>query len=293
VSTLVTSSAATYIDATLGGGGHAEAILEATSPAGILIGIDADEDAIEFASERLKRFGTRVQFHRDNFREVKRIVGGSRQIAGILFDLGISSYQIDEPSKGFSFRSNDPLDMRMDRTQELDAFKVVNRYREDQLADIFWKYGEEQFSKKIARAIVHKREVRRMMSTGEVATVIAEVVGNKNLTKTLARVFQAIRIEVNNELENLRISLRDAIDLLQPGGRLVAISYHSLEDRIVKETMREASMTRKPSGHKLLPDTPLTPKLRLLNKRPLEPDANEIAANPRARSARLRAAERL
>ncbi|HWP82464.1 MAG TPA: 16S rRNA (cytosine(1402)-N(4))-methyltransferase RsmH [Bacteroidota bacterium] len=293
ISALVTSKAATYVDATVGGGGHSEAILETTSPAGKLIGIDADQDAIDFATERLKRFGPRAELYRANFREIKQIALGKEPIAGILFDLGISSYQIDEPSKGFSFRSNERLDMRMDRTQELDAFQVVNRYGEDQIADVLWKYGEEPLGKRIAREIVKRRESRRIQTTGELATLVADVAGNRHLTKTLARVFQAIRIEVNNELENLRLALHDAIALLQTGGRLVVISYHSLEDRIVKETLKEAAMTSRPSGNKLIPDSPITPKVRLLTNKPIEPDETEVATNPRARSARLRSAEKV
>lgn len=292
---LITSADGVYVDATLGGGGHAESILQRLDPTGMLIGFDADPDAIQFAAARLSSFGGRATLVHDNFRNISAALAqrGIDHISGILFDLGVSSYQLDEPSKGFSFRGDDRLDMRMDPSQRLDARTVLNQYDETILAGIIWKYGEERASRSLARAIVRQRTKAPLESTGELVTLVKSVVGERFLIKTLARVFQALRIEVNKELENLTDALAQAIYLLQPGAHVVVISYHSLEDRIVKETFkREAALVR-PSGNKLVPDTILEPKLRILTKKPIEATDEESRVNTRSRSAKLRAAEKL
>jgi 16S rRNA (cytosine1402-N4)-methyltransferase len=292
---LVTSTGGVYVDATLGGGGHAESILQRLDPTGRLVGFDADPDAIQFASSRLSSFGGRATLVHDNFRNVSAALAqrGINTITGILFDLGVSSYQLDEPSRGFSFRGNDRLDMRMDPSQNLDASAVINRYGEHELADIFWKYGEERAARSIARSIVRRRSAAPLETTGDLAALVQGVVGERFLVKTLAKVFQALRIEVNNELENLADALQQAVLLLARGGRIVAISYHSLEDRIVKETFKRESALVQRSGNKFQPDTQLEPKLRVLTKKPLVATAEEHRLNPRSRSAKLRAAERL
>lgn len=295
LSMLITRRNGVYLDATLGGGGHAEAILSHLSPSGHVIGFDADDDAIRFAAQRLHAFDQRVTMVRTNFRNLQSTCAelGFDQVDGALFDLGVSSFQLDEPSKGFSFRTNDRLDMRMDRSQGIDAEEIVNHYPEEDLAAIFWKYGEERAARRIARAIVRRREQQFFTTTGELATVVQEHVGERFLNKSLARIFQALRIEVNHELESLKEGLRQAIDVLHPGRRIVVISYHSLEDRIVKETFKRAAATFLPSGNKLVPDTILEPVLKIITKKPLEASLKEVRANPRARSAKLRAAEKI
>jgi 16S rRNA (cytosine1402-N4)-methyltransferase len=294
LSYLTSSSGGLFVDATVGGGGHAEAILDANSKSR-LIGIDADDEAIEYSRNRLFRFGSRVVIEKGNFQNIKEIVDreGKEKPAGILFDLGVSSFQLDEPSKGFSFRSDSRLDMRMDRTQERDAHFIINTYDERELKTIFKEYGEERASRTIARRIVQRRERRPIETTGDLAALIEEIVGGRFLTKSLARIFQALRIEVNNELECLRHAVHDSIDLLCPGGRVVVISYHSLEDRIVKQALKELSATHIPSGSKIVPDTVIDPTIKVLTKKPVVPDKTEYRSNPRARSAKLRAAEKI
>jgi len=292
---LITSTDGIYVDATLGGGGHAESILQRLDPTGVLVGFDADPDAIQFAAARLSGFRERVTLVHDNFRNISAALAQREisHISGIVFDLGVSSYQIDEPSRGFSFRGNDRLDMRMDRSQALDARAVINQYEEAELADIFWKYGEERASRSIARTIVRQRSAAPVETTGELVALIKSVVGERFLIKTLARIFQALRIEVNRELESLQDALGQAVSLLNPGARVVVISYHSLEDRIVKETFKRDAAFVRPSGNKLVPDTELVPKLRILTKKPLEATIEESRLNPRSRSAKLRAAEKM
>ena len=292
---LITSTDGIYVDATLGGGGHAESILQRLDPTGVLVGFDADPDAIQFAAARLSGFRERVTLVHDNFRNISAALAQREisHISGIVFDLGVSSYQIDEPSRGFSFRGDDRLDMRMDRSQALDARAVINQYEEAELADIFWKYGEERASRSIARTIVRQRSGTAVETTGELVALIKSVVGERFLIKTLARIFQALRIEVNRELESLQDALGQAVSLLNPGARVVVISYHSLEDRIVKETFKRDAALVRPSGNKLVPDTELVPKLRILTKKPLEATIEESRRNPRSRSAKLRAAEKI
>jgi len=292
---LVTARNGFYIDGTLGGGGHAEAILEQLAPSGKLIGIDLDDDALEAASKRLVRFRECAIFVKGNFRNIKSVLSQNRMnpVQGILLDLGVSSYQIDEPAKGFSFQMDELLDMRMDSQQQVDAKHIVNQYDEQALVDILWKYGEEKHSRRIAKAIVQRRIEQPIETTGQLANLIERTVGGQFLNKTLARVFQAIRIEVNNEIENLRQALCDCVDILNPGGRLVVISYHSLEDRLVKYAFRAASARVIPSGNKIIPDMPLQPMLKVLTKKPVTASEEEMTMNPRSRSAKLRAAEKI
>jgi 16S rRNA (cytosine1402-N4)-methyltransferase len=292
---LLTTRDGVYVDGTLGGGGHAEAILENISPDGKLIGIDADSDAQNEAGRRLRRFESNIVFVHDNVVNLRTILNaqGLSSIQGILLDLGVSSFQLDQGEKGFSYRSNDRLDMRMDNRQGLTAHDVVNSYDDARLAEVLWNYGEEPHSRRLARAIVRRRMERPIDTTGDLTWVIEDVAGAKYRIKTLSRVFQALRIEVNNELENLSHVLADAVSLLAAGGRIVVLSYHSLEDRIVKRFFVEHAATSAPSGHPLLPDTSLTPDLRLLTRKPVIASAEEQERNPRSRSAKLRAAEKL
>jgi 16S rRNA (cytosine1402-N4)-methyltransferase len=292
---LLTARNGFYVDGTLGGGGHGEAILEQLTPPGTLMGIDLDEDALDAAGKRLARFGGSTIFVKGNFRNIKSVLSqhGAVAVQGILLDLGVSSYQIDAPAKGFSFQADETLDMRMDRCQHVDAKHVVNQYDEQALVDILWTYGEEKHSRRIAKAIVARRSEQSIETTGELAALIERTVGRQFLNKTLARIFQAIRIEVNNEMDNLRQALIDCVDVLNPGGRLVIVSYHSLEDRLVKYAFRAASAQSIPSGNKIIPDTPLKPVLKMLTRKPVTASEEEMELNPRSRSAKLRAAEKV
>lgn len=286
---------AVYVDATLGGGGHAERILKASSPGGILVAFDADAEAIQYARTRLREFSDRLFTVHDNFsnmgKKVKEL--NLRNIKGVLLDLGVSSHQLDEAARGFSFQRAHRLDMRMDQRAPRDARQVVNACTAERLTAIFRQYGEEQQSKRIARRIVEARSRQPIETTDQLSDIVRSVVGQRFLQKSLARVFQALRIEVNNELENLKSALRESLDVLDPGGRLVVIAYHSLEDRIVKDFFREQSRKSIPSGHKYLPDRAVEPRLRVLTRKPVVAEQAEIHLNPRARSAKLRAAEKL
>ncbi|HHW15132.1 MAG TPA: 16S rRNA (cytosine(1402)-N(4))-methyltransferase RsmH [Firmicutes bacterium] len=289
-----------YVDCTLGGGGHAAAILEASAPDGRLLGLDQDEVALERAAERLAeevRQG-RAVLVRENFAALRRVVErlGLGPVDGVLFDLGVSSFQLDQAERGFSYQAEAPLDMRMDRRQAVSAAELVNEGSEEELARIIREYGEERWARRIARAVVVRRRRSPLRTTGELVETIKEAIpaaARRGGPHPARRTFQALRIAVNDELGALQTGLREAIALLRPGGRLVAISFHSLEDRIVKRTLSEAA-----KGCVCPPEIPACvcghhPELRILTRRPVEPSAEEVAENPRARSAKLRAAERL
>ena len=284
-----------YVDGTLGGGGHAESILTNISPKGKLIGFDMDIDAITFSKTRLGKFKDRILFIHGNFSNIKQHLNnlGVNRIDGLLLDLGLSSHQIDDARRGFSFREGNRIDMRMDREQQIDGWKVINTYDQNRLADVFWKFGEERNSRRIAKCIIERRDKKQIESTEELAEIISSSTGKQYLNKTLARIFQAIRIEVNNELENLRKALNDSVELLRTGGRIAVISYHSLEDRIAKDFFKEESRSVISSGNKYIPDLQRNALLEVLSKKPIIPSEEEIVVNPRARSAKLRVAERL
>ncbi len=282
-----------YIDCTLGGGGHAAAILEHSSPGGQLLGIDADPEAIKIARARLERWSDSTLLINENFVNLEAICYryDFSPVHGILLDLGLSSLQLDSGERGFSFQQEAPLDMRVNPHQKLTAADIVNTYSETELARLIKSYGEEGFSRQIARRIVLERPIR---TTLQLARLIERVYGSRRekihpATKT----FQALRIAVNQELDNLESVLRQAVSLLGFGGRLVVISYHSLEDRIVKQFMqREARDCVCPPG---IPTCVCghTASLRLISKRVITPSPTEVQANPRSRSARLRVAERV
>jgi len=281
-----------YIDGTLGGGGHAAAILEHSAPGGQLLGIDADPDAIVVARERLWPFQGSTLIVQDNFANLRTICYRYDfvPVHGILLDLGISSLQLNGSRRGFSFQQDAPLDMRFDPDQEVTAADIINAYPEDELANLLWAYGEEGFSRQIASGIVRERPVK---TTLKLAKIVEKVVGGRRgRIHPATRTFQALRIAVNHELENLEQALEQAVSLLGFEGRLVVISYHSLEDRVVKQFMqREARDCICP------PDTPdcvcgHTASVRLLNRRVITPSPQEVQRNPRSRSARLRAVER-
>ncbi len=270
----------TYVDCTLGGGGHAEAVLNAISGKGLLVGFDRDPDAIRAAGERLGRFGTSVALVPHNFDAVRNRLRqlNINEVDGFLLDLGVSSHQLNDPGRGFSFQQEGPLDMRMGRETTVSGLGIVNTYAEEDLKRIFREYGEERMAGRIAWRIARQREERPIETTADLAKAVRRAVGERFILKTLARIFQAIRIEVNDELENLRRFLGDSIPLLAAGGRIVVISYNSLEDRIVKNWMREEASVKE----RLVP----------LTKKPVVPSEKELSENKRSRSAKLRAAER-
>ncbi|GGI97099.1 ribosomal RNA small subunit methyltransferase H [Alicyclobacillus cellulosilyticus] len=288
----------TYIDCTLGGGGHSERLLEASAPSGRLLAIDLDATAITHARQRLARFGNRVTFVQGNFRLVAAYAAAAGFVPadGIVFDLGVSSPQFDEPERGFSYRFDAPLDMRMDPRQPVTAAELVQTLPETELARIFAEYGEERFARRIARAIVVRRQRRPITTTGELAELIKSVVpapARRSGPHPARRVFQALRIAVNDELGALREALSGAFSILAPGGRMAVISFHSLEDRMVKQAF--ASWCQ---GCVCPPDFPVcrcgrTPQARWVVRRPVTPTPAEVAANPRARSAKLRIVEKL
>lgn len=230
-----------YVDGTLGGAGHSKEICKLLSDKGLLIGIDRDIEAIKYAKEKIKQYNN-VEFINDNYNNMKKILEslGIEKVEGILLDLGVSSYQIDETSRGFSYINNAPLDMRMNQTQSLTAEHIVNTYKEENLAKIIYEYGEERFSRQIARRICEERKKKPITTTAELADIIKKVVPYNKQGHPAKRTFQAIRIEVNNEIEPLYKAIEDAIDCLKIGGRLCVITFHSLEDRIVKKAYLEA-----------------------------------------------------
>ncbi len=290
----LTDPAGVYMDGTLGGGGHAQLILEKLSSAGLYIGIDRDADAIAFASKRLAGYANfkAVRTSFDHFREVARDLGLSG-VNGVLMDLGVSSFQIDNDARGFGFRRGLPLDMRMDDRQELNAALIVNQYSEQELKKIFRAYGEERYAGYIARKIVKSRAQKPIEKTDTIIDIIDSSVGAQFRVKSYARIFQALRIEVNNELGLLQEALLAALDVLQKNGRLAVISFHSLEDRIVKQFFKtqENPCICPPE----LPVCACGRKPRIKRIRPFFRQAaeDEIKNNPRSRSARLRVVEKI
>lgn len=272
------------VDATVGGGGHSEEILKNILPGGRLIGIDADPAALAIARDRLKSFGGSFTLVNDNFRNIDRIlkIQNIKNVDAVLLDIGISSYQLDDATRGFSIRSDASLDMRMDQQSSgITAYDVVNKYKKDKLSEIIEKFGEERFHNRIAGQIKDARERKRIETTGELAAIVKRAVGYKyrNLkVHPATRTFQAIRIFVNDELGALEEALKSAIFWLKPGGRIVVISFHSLEDRIVKNMFK---------GYSKLG------VLKIITKKPLIPEREEVIKNPRSRSAKLRVAERI
>ncbi|MCH8186116.1 MAG: 16S rRNA (cytosine(1402)-N(4))-methyltransferase RsmH [Chloroflexi bacterium] len=282
-----------YVDGTLGGGGHAEAILEAAEGTRLL-GIDLDGDALDAATVRLSSYGDRVSLVRANFGDVRSIVHDhiGSLVDGIFLDLGLSSMQLDTGERGFSFRREAQLDMRFDSRQRATAHEVVNRYSVESLSDVIARLGEEPRARRIAREIVANRPIR---TTTQLAEVVRRATGRpaRGRIHPATRTFQAIRMEVNREMDNLTRGLEGAIEVLNAGGRLAVISYHSLEDRLVKQKLRaESSDCICPPG---LPQCVCGHKasLRLVNRRVIRPSIDEVQANPRARSARMRVAERI
>ena len=286
-----------YLDGTLGGAGHSLEICRRLTT-GRLIGVDRDEVALRAAEERLKPFADRVTTVHSNFCEINTILDrlGLDGVDGMLFDLGVSSPQLDDGSRGFSYMADAPLDMRMDRGEALTASTVVNEWPQEELRRILYEYGEERYAPQIAAAIVRRRQQRPIETTLELVDVIRSAMPPQALREKqhpAKRSFQAIRIAVNDELASVSRLMHDAIDRLNPGGRLAVITFHSLEDRIVKKAMQAAA-----KGCTCPPEFPVCicgkkPKVRVLTRKPIVSGAQELAENPRARSAKLRVAEKL
>lgn len=285
-----------YVDGTLGGAGHSNEICKKLNESGTLIGIDQDEEALAFSRKVLEKFGNKVHVVHDNYKNVKKILETLEieKVDGILLDIGVSSYQIDNGERGFSYMKDAPLDMRMDRSKGITAFDVVNTYSEGDITNILYKYGEESYAKKIAQRIIERRSEKQIETTFELVEIIESAVPGKYKKEghVAKKTFQAIRIEVNKELEVLENTIDDMIELLKPGGRLCIITFHSLEDRIVKEKFKEAE------NPCICPrDFPMCmcgrkPKGKVITRKPIIASSEEMTGNSRARSAKLRVFEK-
>jgi len=287
-----------YVDCTLGGAGHSEYLLSQLSDQGKLYAFDQDNTAIQNAKVKLQKYEGKVEFIQSNFKYIKEELNarGIFQVDGILYDLGVSSPQLDTPERGFSYQHDAPLDMRMDQSSSLSAYDVVNHWSYNELVKIFFQYGEEKFSKQIARKIEAARAIKPIETTYELVDLIKEGIpaaARRTGGHPAKRVFQAIRIAVNNELKVFEESLEDAIDLISPGGRISVITFHSLEDRICKTVFKKHSdLPQLPPGLPVIPDE-FKPTLKLVNRKPILPSEEELEVNNRARSAKLRIAEKI
>lgn len=283
----------TYVDATLGYAGHSSQILKKIKKRGYLFAFDQDDEAVNYSNKKLNSISSNYKIFHDNFVNMKNFI--NKKVDGIIFDLGVSSVELDSEYRGFSYQKNCVLDMRMDRRNKKTAKSVVNNYSKEQLENIFFKYGEEKYSKKIASAIVKSREVKPIETTYELSEIIKKNVpiSYRNKKHPARKVFQAIRIEVNDEINILESSIKDAFDLLNKNGRLCIITFHSLEDRIVKKVFKE--LTEDHIMSKKLPIVPdeMKKKAILITKKPILPTEDEIKKNNRSRSAKLRIIEKL
>ncbi|WP_432664762.1 16S rRNA (cytosine(1402)-N(4))-methyltransferase RsmH [Wukongibacter baidiensis] len=287
-----------YVDGTLGGGGHSELICSKLSEEGLLIGIDQDQEALAHAKERLKKHSNRFEFVNSNFSNVKEVLAklGIEKINGIVLDLGVSSYQLDNKERGFSYMQDANLDMRMDRNRSLTAEEVVNTYSEKELQKIIKLYGEEKWASRIAKFIVAERKEKEIKTTGELVEIIKKAVpagARRNGPHPAKRTFQAIRIEVNNELGILEQTVKDVSEVLTKDGRICIITFHSLEDRIIKNVYKELA-----TGCICPPELPICkcdnePILKVVTRKPIYPSEMEVEVNPRSRSAKLRVAEKI
>ncbi|MEX2160839.1 MAG: 16S rRNA (cytosine(1402)-N(4))-methyltransferase RsmH [Anaerolineales bacterium] len=282
-----------YLDGTVGLGGHAEGILQSSAPEGRLLGLDIDAQALELAAQRLANCGERVTLRRGSYAELAQhlAAAGWQQVDGILLDLGASSLQFDQAGRGFSFQQEGPLDMRFDPQASLTAADIVNEWPEEELADVLFRYGEERLSRRIARAIM---KARPLATTGQLAAVIAKAAGGRRGgLHPATRSFQALRIAVNGELDSLAKALPQTVAALKPGGRLAMISFHSLEDRAVKQFMRQEGRDCICPPGQLVCTCGHKATIKEITRKPIRPGEQELNDNPRARSARLRVAERL
>ena len=293
---LKTKRGGRYADGTLGGAGHAESILAACSPTGWLFGCDRDGAAIEAAKKRLaEKFAGRFEIRRGNFDEMAGWIPAA-SCDGVLLDLGVSSPQLDSPERGFSFQQDGPLDMRMDTRQTLTAAELVNDASAEELAKIFWEFGDERESRRFAKAIAHDREQRKFETTRQLAELIERLSPRRGRKAHPAtKIFQALRIAVNDEMGSLKRGLEAAVKILKPGGRLAVITFHSLEDRVVKDFGRARARDYAFTGGMDVPELrePRTPELKLITRKPVKPGEHELNENPRSRSAQLRVLEKI
>lgn len=289
---LITKDDGVYVDGTIGGGGHAEEILKRTRAR--VIGFDVDPEAVRFANDRLKSFGERILILNRNYASLRESLKelGIEKISGFFLDLGVSSFQLD-CGGGFSFRLKDKLDMRMDRGFGTTAEYILNNCSEREIADIIFKFGEERRAKAIAKEVIRYRNKKKIENTDDLVKIVDKVVGKRYRVKVLARVFQSLRIAVNKELENLEIGLESALDMVEKGGRIVVISYHSLEDRIVKTFFRRNEKRCICSSNVSKCECGKVQVIKVLTKKPIVPSEDEIRLNSRARSAKLRAGEKI
>ena len=292
---LVISPDGVYIDCTLGGGSHSEGILERLSDKGLLISIDQDTNAIEYSKKRLEKFGSKWKVFKGNFENIDTIayMAGVDKVDGILMDIGVSSKQLDDPERGFSYRYDVKLDMRMNTEQKISAYDVVNTYSEEQLSKIIFEYGEERHARKIAKLIVEERKSSPIEKTSDLIALIKRAYPERASKHPAKKTFQAIRIEVNRELEVLENAMSKAVELLKVGGRLAIITFHSLEDRIVKNKFKDLA-----TACKCPKDIPIcvcggVKKFEIITKKPIIPIDDELKNNNRAHSSKLRILERI
>jgi len=286
---LVTDLEGIYVDCTVGGGGHAEAILNTLGERALFYGIDRDRDAIKYAQQRLKKFGEKVILIQGELANIDSIFEKEHVtfVDGVLMDLGVSSYQIDTQERGFSYRLGGPLDMRMDRDQDLTAEYIVNNYSEKKLADIFYYYGEERFSRKIARIIVERRSENVIRNTDDLASIVRKITPRKYQVKTLSRIWQSLRIEVNNELDQLNAGLEKIYPFLRNGARMIVITWESLSDRMIKRYFKGQTLEYSRNSRFEI-DSRFN--FEILTKKVIKPSQEEVERNPRAKSAKMRAA---
>lgn len=296
VDNLVWNSDGIYVDGTLGGAGHSSEILKRLSPKGSLIGIDRDTNALEAASRRIK--DDRLSLFHNNFSNIKDVLSRSNieKVDGVLLDLGVSSPQLDDADRGFSYMKDAPLDMRMDKDSSMTAWDIVNNYSEEKLREVITSYGEEKWASKIAHIIACEREKEQIDTTFELVEIIKNAIParfRREGPHPAKRTFQAIRIAVNRELDEVKSVIPDIIDILNPNGRICIITFHSLEDRIVKEAFKKAAnpCTCPPAFPVCMCNK--KPEINIITRKPIQPDEEELQANPRARSAKLRVAEKL
>ena len=294
IENIVTNKEGVYLDCTLGGAGHTQGILENTSEKGVVIAIDQDDDAIEFAGKKLENYKERIKIFKDNFKNLDTVLymAGYEKVSGILMDIGVSSYQLDDPERGFSYKYEAKLDMRMNKNAKISAYEVINEFSEQEIADILYKYGEEPKSRRIARKINEARKEKKIETTTELADIVIRAIGKSMKRHPAKRTFQAVRMYVNQELEVLEEALEKAVELLEDRGRLLVITFHSLEDRIVKNKFREFE---KPC--KCPPNIPICvcgkeSLGKVITKKPIVAGELELKDNSRAHSAKLRVFER-
>ena len=291
---LITDRSGIYFDATLGFAGHSSEIHKRLNSDGRLVASDVHADAFEFSRKKFaKKSGVSLYNFNYSYIDVIAKIESIQNYDGVLADLGVSSFQLDNPDSGFTYRSDAVLDLRMDKTKKITASDIINTFTEEDLANIFYQYGEEKNSRKISRTIVERRAVNKIDTTGNLVSIINDLVPQNFQRKTLSRIFQALRIYVNDELGNLKLFLENSLKVLKKGGRIVVISYHSLEDRIVKDFFKDESIVSLSPKEDPLGIIKKEARLKLINRKPLVPGDEEIRNNYRARSAKLRAAERI